>query len=208
MLYRRVAVLCPCTTLTLRNCYCDEQTLQVGIISLLLILLMVYAALAKLNDYDNFRFGLSESPIIAPFAGILVWAVPATELLIAAMLALSFLRLAGLYASFVLMLLFTLYIVVMLSFYDHIPCSCGGCIGRDVVGRAHWFQPIRVAQRLGHQAGKKAPTTAAGTALLSSAASCIELIKLLSPGILSVKADDHQSALLLSTFTIHKTVHH
>lgn len=105
-----------------------NKTLQVGIISLLLILLMVYAALAKLNDYDNFRFGLSESPIIAPFAGILVWAVPATELLIAAMLALSFLRLAGLYASFVLMLLFTLYIIVMLSFYDDIPCSCGGVL--------------------------------------------------------------------------------
>lgn len=105
-----------------------NKTLQVGIISLLLILLMVYAALAKLNDFYNFRSGLSESPIIAPFAGILVWAVPVTELLIAAMLALPFSRLAGLYASFVLMLLFTIYIVVMLSFYDDIPCSCGGVL--------------------------------------------------------------------------------
>lgn len=105
-----------------------NKTLLVGIVSLLLILLMVYAALAKLNDFYNFRFGLSESPIIAPFAGILAWAVPATELLIAVMLALPFLRLAGLYASFVLMLLFTLYIVVMLSFYDDIPCSCGGVL--------------------------------------------------------------------------------
>lgn len=100
----------------------------VGIISLLLILLMAYAALAKLNDFYNFRFGLSESPIIAPFAGTLAWAVPATELIIAAMLSLPFLRLAGLYASFVLMVLFTLYIIVMLSFYDDIPCSCGGVL--------------------------------------------------------------------------------
>lgn len=100
----------------------------VGIISLLLILLMVYAALAKLNDYANFQFGLSESPIIAPFAGILVWAVPVTELIIATLLALPFGRLAGLYASFVLMSLFTLYIIVMLSFYDDIPCSCGGVL--------------------------------------------------------------------------------
>jgi uncharacterized membrane protein YphA (DoxX/SURF4 family) len=105
-----------------------NKSFIVGIISLLLILLMVYAALAKLNDFDNFRFGLSESPIIAPFAGILAWAVPATELLIAVMLSLSFLRLAGLYASFVLMLLFTLYIIVMLSFYEDIPCSCGGVL--------------------------------------------------------------------------------
>lgn len=105
-----------------------KKTFIVGIVSLLLILLMVYAALAKLNDYDNFRFGLGESPIIAPFAGILAWAVPATELLIAVMLSLPFLRLAGFYASFVLMLLFTLYIIVMLSFYDDIPCSCGGVL--------------------------------------------------------------------------------
>jgi uncharacterized membrane protein YphA (DoxX/SURF4 family) len=105
-----------------------KRPILVGIISLLLILLMVYAALAKLNDYYNFQFGLSESPIIAPFAGILVWAVPATELIIAAMLALPFSRLAGLYASFVLMFLFTLYIIVMLSFYDDIPCSCGGVL--------------------------------------------------------------------------------
>ncbi|MBO9565456.1 MAG: hypothetical protein J7621_21950 [Niastella sp.] len=100
----------------------------VGIVSLLLILLMVYAAQAKLRDYYNFQFGLSESPIIAPFAGVLAWAVPATELIIAAMLVLPRLRLAGLYASFVLMILFTLYIIVMLSFYDDIPCSCGGVL--------------------------------------------------------------------------------
>lgn len=105
-----------------------KKSFIVGIISLLLILLMVYAAIAKLNDYYNFRFGLSESPIIAPFAGLLVWAVPVSELLIAAMLSLPFLRLAGLYASFVLMLLFTLYIIVMLSFYEDIPCSCGGIL--------------------------------------------------------------------------------
>ena len=100
----------------------------VGIVSLLLILLMVYAAQAKLRDYYNFQFGLGESPIIAPFAGVLAWAVPATELIIAAMLVIPRLRLAGLYASLVLMTLFTLYIIIMLSFYDDIPCSCGGVL--------------------------------------------------------------------------------
>lgn len=105
-----------------------KKNFIVGIVSLLLILLMVYAALAKFNDYYNFRFGLSESPIIAPFAGLLVWAVPVSELLIAGMLAWPATRLAGLYASFVLMSLFTLYIIVMLSFYEDIPCSCGGIL--------------------------------------------------------------------------------
>ena len=105
-----------------------NKKLLVGIISLLLILLMVYAALAKWNDYYNFRAGLEESPIIAPFAGILVWAVPATELIIAGLLLWPAFRRYGLYASFVLMTLFTIYIIVMLSFYDDIPCSCGGIL--------------------------------------------------------------------------------
>jgi uncharacterized membrane protein YphA (DoxX/SURF4 family) len=105
-----------------------NKKLLLAIICLLLILLMVYAALAKLNDYYNFRAGLDESPIIAPFAGILVWAVPATELIIALLLFLPSLRLYGLYAAFVLMSLFTIYIIVMLSFYKDIPCSCGGIL--------------------------------------------------------------------------------
>lgn len=105
-----------------------NKKLLLGIISLLLILLMAYAAIAKLNDFYNFRAGLEESPIIAPFAGVLVWAVPATEIIIAAMLLLPPLRLYGLYSAFVLMFLFTVYIIVMLSFYNDIPCSCGGIL--------------------------------------------------------------------------------
>jgi uncharacterized membrane protein YphA (DoxX/SURF4 family) len=105
-----------------------NKKLLLAIICLLLILLMAYAAVAKLNDYYNFRAGISDSPIIAPFADILVWAVPATELIIVAMLLLPALRLYGLYAAFVLMFLFTVYIIVMLSFYKDIPCSCGGIL--------------------------------------------------------------------------------
>ncbi len=100
----------------------------VGIASLLHILLFVYAAWAKLADYANFQFGLSESPYIAPFAGILAWLVPATEICIAIMLLLPVTRLAGLYASFVLMFLFTVYIAAMLLSGSDIPCSCGGVL--------------------------------------------------------------------------------
>jgi uncharacterized membrane protein YphA (DoxX/SURF4 family) len=105
-----------------------KRNFIVGIVSLLLILLFVYTSLAKLTDYYNFKFGLSESPFIAPFANILSWAVPASELGIAALLAIPKFRLAGLYASFVLMSLFTLYIASMLGFGEDIPCSCGGVI--------------------------------------------------------------------------------
>ena len=99
-----------------------------GIVALLHIVLFVYAAWSKLADYANFQFGLSESPFIAPFASLLAWAVPAVEILISMMLLVPRLRLAGLYASFLLMLFFTIYIAVMLLSGLEIPCSCGGVL--------------------------------------------------------------------------------
>lgn len=97
-------------------------------VSLCMGLLFGYAAITKLADYDNFRFGISESPFISHFASMLAWIVPATELVIVALLLLSYMRLAGLYAASILMFLFTLYIGAMLLFAVDIPCSCGGVL--------------------------------------------------------------------------------
>ena len=105
-----------------------RSNVAMGIICTLNITLFVYAATAKLLDYYNFQFGLTESPFIAPFASLLAWAVPASELIIAALLVIPALRLAGLYASLLLMSLFTIYIAAMLLFGSDIPCSCGGVL--------------------------------------------------------------------------------
>ena len=113
-----------------------KKNLITPVIAVLVIILFVYAALAKLTDYANFKFGLSESPLIAPFAGILAWAIPAGELAIAAMLVLPAWRLTGLVASFILMLLFTLYIGGMLLMGTDIPCSCG-CVLEDMSWGMH-----------------------------------------------------------------------
>jgi hypothetical protein len=96
------------------------------IICTLIIALFVYTATSKLLDYYNFHFGLTESPFIAPFANILTWAIPASELIIALMLVIPALRVTGLYASGILMSLFTVYIAAMLLSGSDIPCSCGG----------------------------------------------------------------------------------
>jgi hypothetical protein len=98
------------------------------LITLLHVALFLYAAVSKLMDYYNFEFGLSESPFISAFAGILAWTVPGVELLIVVLLLLPVTRLAGLYASFVLMLSFTVYIAAMLLSSAEIPCSCGGVL--------------------------------------------------------------------------------
>lgn len=105
-----------------------RSNVAIVIICTLIIALFVYASTAKLLDYYNFQFGLSESPFIAPFSNILAWAVPASELLIVGLLVIPALRLVGLYASFLLMSLFTVYIAAMLLSGSDIPCSCGGIL--------------------------------------------------------------------------------
>jgi len=109
----------------------------IEIISSLLILLFVYAAVSKLLDYPTFRVQLGRSPFIAGFSGILAWALPAFELIIALMLMFRRFRLAGLYASLFMMSLFTAYIYMMLHFSYYIPCSCGG-----VLSKMNWNQHL------------------------------------------------------------------
>jgi uncharacterized membrane protein YphA (DoxX/SURF4 family) len=105
-----------------------KSNAAIMIICTLIIALFVYTAMSKLLDHYNFHFGLTESPFIAPFANVLAWAIPASELIIALMLLIPALRLAGLYASGILMSLFTVYIAAMLLSGSDIPCSCGGVV--------------------------------------------------------------------------------
>lgn len=100
----------------------------IEIVSALLVVLLIYAALTKLMDYDKFRLQIGQSPVLTAFAGSVVWLVPAVEVVIALLLVTNRFRLAGLYASFSLMVMFTAYIVVITRFSDYVPCSCGGVL--------------------------------------------------------------------------------
>jgi len=99
----------------------------VDIISALLILLFVYAAVSKLLDYQKFRVQLGQSPLLTAFAGWMAWIVPAIEIIVSLLLAFSNTRLFALYASFTLMVMFSGYI----------PCSCGG-----VLQKMSWNQHL------------------------------------------------------------------
>ncbi len=105
-----------------------KNSLLTGI-CFMLTLLFVYAAFSKLFIYTEFERQLSASPLLKSYAGVLAWLVPAMELLIAGMLIVMATRLSGLYASFLLLLVFTGYIAGMLFFQKNLPCSCGGAIG-------------------------------------------------------------------------------
>jgi uncharacterized membrane protein YphA (DoxX/SURF4 family) len=109
----------------------------VDIVSALFIVLFVYAAATKLMDYDKFRLQLGQSPVLTAFAGTIVWLVPAVEVVIAMLLLTRRFRLAGLYASFSLMVMFTAYIVVITRFSEYVPCSCGG-----VLEKLSWDQHL------------------------------------------------------------------
>lgn len=100
----------------------------IKVISYLYILLFVYASVSKLLDYENFRLQLGQSPLIGAYAEWFVWLVPLLEIFIAVLLLFNRLRFWGMYAGYILMLMFTAYIFIMLNYSSYVPCSCGGVL--------------------------------------------------------------------------------
>ncbi|WP_211362137.1 MauE/DoxX family redox-associated membrane protein [Aequorivita antarctica] len=111
--------------------------LTIKSISLLYVLLFVYAAVSKLLDFETFTLQLAQSPLLSTYAGFISWGVPATEIVIAIFLIIPQFRIFALYASFLLMIMFTAYIYIILNFSDFIPCSCGG-----VLEKLNWTQHL------------------------------------------------------------------
>ena len=114
-----------------------KQKITIEIICSLLILLFIYAAFSKLFDYKTFQQQLTASTLLHPISGILAWAVPLIEISISLLLMIDNTRLGGLYASLVLLVFFTIYIIIMLFSVSHLPCSCGG-----IIKKLSWRQHI------------------------------------------------------------------
>lgn len=104
------------------------QSLIVEFISILYIVLFVYAAVSKLLDFDNFQVQLGQSPLISSFAGPVSYVVPIIEIIISIFLAIPRLRKIGLYFGFSLMVMFSVYIFIMITYSPFVPCSCGGIL--------------------------------------------------------------------------------
>lgn len=95
----------------------------------LLILLFVYTALSKLIDFHNFQGEMYNQTFPHVLATIFIWTLPEIELIAAGLLFFEHTRLAGLYLSSILLLLFTGYIgLVLVNYFGRVPCSCGGVI--------------------------------------------------------------------------------
>ena len=121
-----------------------KRSTIVDIISSLLILLFIYAALSKLLDYSTFKLQLSKSPFITAFSGTIAWALPVGEVLVGLALSFKTTRLIGLYTSLFLMTMFSGYIFSMLHYSYYIPCSCGGILSKMNWTTHYWFNLVFV----------------------------------------------------------------
>ncbi len=105
-----------------------KQKINIEIICFLLTFLFVYAAFNKLFNYSEFKTQLTLLLFPKPFAMAIAWLIPVIELAISVVLTFKATRLKGLYASFILLSFFSLYIIIMLLSKDQLSCSCGGVI--------------------------------------------------------------------------------
>lgn len=79
-------------------------------------------------DFENFQVQLAQSPLLSAYAGFVSYGVIILELVIVGLLCFNLTRLIGLYASFAIMVAFTVYIYLILNYSDFVPCSCGGIL--------------------------------------------------------------------------------
>src|SRR5690606_22724921 len=100
----------------------------IEIISLFFILLFVYASVSKLITFTDFQTQLGQSPLLGAFAVPVSYAVIGIELVTSLLLAFEKTRKWGLYLFFLLMVMFTAYIIIILNFTSFTPCSCGGVL--------------------------------------------------------------------------------
>jgi hypothetical protein len=100
-----------------------------SVVPLLFILLFTYAASSKLLDFGRFRSQLYLQPFPHGMSDLLIYLLPAIELLLALLLCFNRSRFIGLIVSTGLIAVFTAYIsLVLLHYWGNVPCSCGGIL--------------------------------------------------------------------------------
>jgi hypothetical protein len=100
----------------------------INFVASLFIFLFTYTAISKLASFASFRYNIGRSPFIGEYSTWIVVMLPALELAVAIFLFFPKTRLSGLYASFGLIGVFSLYVGYALLSGLKLPCSCGGII--------------------------------------------------------------------------------
>lgn len=105
----------------------------------LFVILFMYTAASKFFTLKSFASTLAKSPLIGNFNLIVAYAIPIIEVLISLFLIVPALRKIGLYASLILMTVFTVYLAYMVFSGDKLPCHCGGVISTMSWNQHIWF---------------------------------------------------------------------
>lgn len=114
-----------------------KRSTIVNIVSSLLVLLFTYTALNKLIDHEIFQAQLTRFPLLNNYSAFFSWFIPSSELLVVLLLIIPKFKLYGLYAALFLLIAFTVFLILMISFSKNLPCSCGG-----VITKLSWKQHI------------------------------------------------------------------
>ncbi|WP_412468083.1 MauE/DoxX family redox-associated membrane protein [Pedobacter sp. KLB.chiD] len=105
------------------------KTTIVQVISAAFILLWIYTAGSKLTSFQSYKQEMSLQVFSPGVAGVLLYAIPLLEILAATLLLIKKTNKLGLVLSLLLMLVFTGYIILIISgYFPKKPCSCGGLI--------------------------------------------------------------------------------
>ncbi len=114
-----------------------KRSTIIDIINGLLILLFSYAILSKLINHEMFQAQLIKFPVLDTSPALFSWLIPVSELFVILILFIPKFKLYGLYAALSLLILFTVFLILMISFDKNLPCSCGG-----IISKLSWKQHI------------------------------------------------------------------
>lgn len=117
----------------------DKVKISEEIISVLLIFLWVYAAFSKAMNYHAFIWQIRNQVLWPTLKELVIRTLIPIELITAVLLLIPGKRRIGLLISALLLAVFTIYIaLVILHFFQRIPCSCGGILEK-MGWKTHFF---------------------------------------------------------------------
>lgn len=113
-----------------------RKRITFNIVIVLLLILWIPVSIDKLSDFAAFKSGILRQPFSDSLGYILIYTLPALELITVLALVMEKFRKAGLILSAVLMTAFTAYIAVaLLGAWEKLPCGCG-----SVISGMTWMQ--------------------------------------------------------------------
>lgn len=113
--------------------------ITIPIITALLVLPRSYTAINKLTDFSLFMAQHQKQHLDGVLTSILIWAVPIAEILVVVLLLVKRYGFFRLQPSLALLILFIAYIgLVLIHFFDQVPCSCGGVL-RPLTWHGHLY---------------------------------------------------------------------